>query len=78
LGPDRGGSTTDQCFADGGEMLAEKMRQEDAYEKAMNQFLSLKHHGNHCLNCDAGNTQKATNDTEDRDTQAGANLPKSL
>jgi hypothetical protein len=25
-----------------GEMLAEKMRQEDAYEKAMNQFLSLK------------------------------------
>jgi len=25
-----------------GEMLAEKMRQEDAYEKAMNQFLSFK------------------------------------
>jgi hypothetical protein len=25
-----------------GEMLAEKMRQEDAYEKAMNQFFSLK------------------------------------
>jgi hypothetical protein len=25
-----------------GEMLAEKMRQEDAYDKAMNQFFSLK------------------------------------